>query len=167
MNAEAQRWIETLGLQPHPEGGYYRETYRSTQELMGCCLREHLAPRAVATAIYFLLPGDQFSALHRLRSDEMWHFYAGSSLTLHIIDPKGGLTQVKLGTRVEHGETFQAVVKAGCWFGATVDDPDGYTLVGCTVAPGFEFDDFELGERQKLIERYPQHRDLIERLTRA
>jgi len=167
MNAEAQRWIDVLCLQPHPEGGYYRETYRSTLRLMGCCLTEHHAPRVAATLIYFLLPGDQFSALHRLRSDEMWHFYAGSPLTLHIIHPEGHLTQVKLGSRADHGETFQAVVKAGCWFGATVEDPDGYALVGCTVAPGFEFDDLELGQRQQLIERYPQHRDLIERLTRA
>lgn len=120
----------------------------------------------MATAIYFLLPGDQFSALHRLRSDEVWHFYAGSSLTLHIIDPQGCLTQKKLGTNPDKGESFQVVVEAGCWFGATVDDPQGYALVGCTVAPGFEFEDFELGNRQQLLEQYPQHRELIERLTR-
>ncbi|GIV20953.1 MAG: hypothetical protein KatS3mg023_2704 [Armatimonadota bacterium] len=166
MNAEAQYWIEKLGLQPHPEGGYYRETYRSSQRLLGCCLREHEGPRVAATCIYFLLPGGQFSALHRLRSDEIWHFYAGSPLTLHIIDPQGNLSQVRLGKDLENGETFQAVVQAGCWFGATVEDPHGYTLVGCTVAPGFEFEDFELGNRQQLMEQYPQHRDWIERLTR-
>ncbi|MCS6949397.1 MAG: cupin domain-containing protein [bacterium] len=166
MNAEAQYWISVLGLQPHPEGGYYRETYRSEQRLMGCCLHGHEGPRVAATAIYFLLPGGEFSALHRLRSDEMWHFYTGSSLTLHIIDDEGNLSQVKLGTNPQKGESFQAVVRAGCWFGATVDDPEGYALVGCTVAPGFEFEDFELGDRQQLLERYPQHRDLIERLTR-
>lgn len=166
MHPEAQRWIETLQLQPHPEGGYYRETYRSPQRLMGCCLHEHEGPRVVATAIYFLLPGGEFSALHRLRSDEMWHFYAGSPLTLHLITPEGDLVQVRLGPNAQNGESFQAVVPAGCWFGATVDDPDGYALVGCTVAPGFEFEDFELGDRQQLLERYPQHREIIERLTR-
>lgn len=166
MSNEAQYWVEKLNLQPHPEGGYYRETYRSEQRLLGCCLHEHEGPRSVATTIYFLLPAEQFSALHRLRSDEIWHFYAGSPLTLHIIDPQGNLSQIKLGANAENGETFQAVVKAGCWFGATVDDSDGYTLVGCTVAPGFEFEDLELGDRQKLLERYPQHRELIERLTR-
>lgn len=166
MHPEAQQWIVTLQLQPHPEGGYYRETYRSSQRLMGCCLQAHEGPRVAATAIYFLLPGEEFSALHRLRSDEMWHFYAGSTLTLHIIDPEGNLSQVRLGAKVQDGETFQAVVPAGCWFGATVDDPNGYALVGCTVAPGFEFEDFELGDRQQLLERYPQHRELIERLTR-
>lgn len=166
MNAEAQYWIEKLGLQPHPEGGYYRETYRSGQRLLGCCLHQHEGVRVAATAIYFLLQGNQFAALHRLRSDEMWHFYAGSTLTLHIIDPQGNLSQVKLGKDVANGETFQVVVPGGCWFGATLDDPHGYTLVGCTVAPGFEFEDFELGSRQQLIEQYPQHRELIERLTR-
>lgn len=166
MNPEARFWIEKLQLQPHPEGGYYRETYRAGQRVLGCCPHEHEGPRSVATAIYFLLPGNQFSALHRLRSDEMWHFYTGSPLTIHIIDPQGNLSQVRLGTNPENGESFQAVVKAGCWFGATVDDPDGYALVGCTVSPGFEFEDFELGERQHLIERYPQHRELIQRLTR-
>ncbi len=166
MNAKAQYWIEHLQLQPHPEGGYYRETYRAEGRLLGCCLHEHEGPRQLATAIYFLLAGDQFSALHRLRSDEMWHFYAGSPLTLHIIQPDGQLVQVRLGNNPANGESFQAVVKAGCWFGATVDDPEGYALVGCTVAPGFEFEDFELGDRQRLIEQYPQHREIIERLTR-
>ncbi|MEJ5252905.1 MAG: cupin domain-containing protein [Armatimonadota bacterium] len=166
MNPEARFWIEKLQLQPHPEGGYYRETYRAEQRVLGCCLHEHEGPRVMATAIYFLLTGDHPSVLHRLRSDEMWHFYAGSPLTIHIIDPQGNLSQVRLGANPEKGESFQAVVKAGCWFGASVDDPDGYTLVGCTVSPGFEFEDFELGDRQQLLERYPQHRELIERLTR-
>lgn len=166
MTAEAQDWIEKLGLQPHPEGGYYRETYRAEQRLMGCCLDFHEGPRVMSTAIYFLLPGDQFSTLHRLRSDEMWHFYAGNPLTLHLIDREGNLSQIRLGRNFQNGEVFQAVVKAGCWFGATVDEPEGYALVGCTVSPGFEFEDFELGERNKLLEQYPQHREIIERLTR-
>lgn len=166
MNPKARFWIEKLQLQPHPEGGYYRETYRAEQRVLSCCLHEHEGPRPIATAIYFLLPGDQFSALHRLRSDEMWHFYTGSPLTIYMIDPQGALSQVRLGANPENGERFQAVIKAVCWFGATVDDPEGYALVGCTVSPGFEYEDFELGNRQSLLERYPQHREIIERLTR-
>lgn len=166
MHPEAHYWIQTLGLQPHPEGGYYRETYRSTLRLMGCCLTEHGGARVAATAIYYLLEGSQFSALHRLRSDEMWHFYAGSPLRLSLITPEGLLHQVLLGNNPARGEVFQAVVPAGCWFGAEVEDPQGYTLVGCTVSPGFDFEDFEIGDRQHLIACYPQHRHLIERLTR-
>lgn len=166
MVPDARYWIQTLGLQPHPEGGHYRETYRSSQRLMGCCLNEHAGPRVAATAIYYLLEGREFSALHRLRSDEMWHFYTGSPLRIYVIGETGELQQIVLGGNPERGETFQAVIPAGCWFGAVVDDPEGYALVGCTVAPGFEFEDFELGDRQRLLELYPQHRHIIEMLTR-
>lgn len=166
MVPDARYWIQMLGLQPHPEGGHYRETYRSSQRLMGCCLHEHTGPRVAATAIYYLLKGGEFSASHRLRSDEMWHFYTGSPLRIYVIYETGDLQQIVLGSTPEKGETFQAVIPAGCWFGAVVDDPEGYALVGCTVAPGFEFEDFELGDRQRLIELYPQHRHIIEMLTR-
>ena len=143
-------WIETLGLAPHPEGGYFRETYRS----------------AFATAIYFLLRGDQVSALHRLASDEIWHFHAGSALTLHVLHPSGRLVELRLGKRAEQGERPQVVVPAGTWFGASLDDARGYALAGCTVAPPFRFEGFELGRREELVSRYPGHRALIERLTR-
>lgn len=146
----AAYWIETLGLRPHPEGGYFRETYRSP----------------FSTAIYFLLPGDQVSAVHRIRSDELWHFHAGSALTLSVIHSSGRLEEIALGPRADRGERLQAAVPAGCWFGASVDDRASYALVGCTVAPPFEFRDFELGDRARLLAEYPQHRDLIERLTR-
>ncbi len=150
-------WIETLGLRAHPEGGYFRETYRSSARV---------GARAVSTAIYYLLPCDQVGALHRIASDELWHFYTGASLTLHLIHVSGRLEQLRLGPRAAHGESFQAAVPAGTWFGATVDDPVSYALVGCTVAPGFEYVDFERGERARLLAEYPQHRALIERLTR-
>lgn len=145
-----EHWIEKLGLAPHPEGGYFRETYRS----------------AFSTAIYFLLPGDRVSALHRIKSDELWHFHAGSGLVLSIIHPSARLEQVALGPHVDDGETLQAVVPAGAWFGAAVNDRASYALVGCTVAPPFEFADFELGERARLLVLYPQHRAVIECLTR-
>ncbi len=162
----AEGLVRALDLRPHPEGGFYRETYRAGE----CLVAEALPPRfagarAMSTCIYFLLPGDQVSRLHRINSDEVWHFYAGSALTLSVIAPDGALAQVRLGARVEAGERFQAVVPAGCWYGAAVADPGGWALVGGTVAPGFDFTDFELAERAALVAAYPQHRALIERLT--
>lgn len=160
--------IRLLGLRPHPEGGWYRETYRSAESIPGAALPGRYAgERPFATAIYFLLTSDTFSALHRIRSDEQWHFYAGCALTVHVIEPSGAFRTLRLGPRLERGESFQGVVPAGCWFGATVDAPGGFALVGCTVAPGFDFADFEMGERAALLRRHPAHQALIERLTRG
>jgi predicted cupin superfamily sugar epimerase len=122
--------------------------------------------RACSTAIYFLLRGDQVSRLHRIKSDEIWHFYAGGALTLTLIHPDGRLETLPLGADPERGESFQVLVPAGCWYGAAVDDPESYALVGGTVAPGFDFADFELADRQSLLAAFPQHRDAILRLTR-
>ena len=122
--------------------------------------------RAHSTAIYFLLPGDQVSALHRIKSDEIWHFYAGTALTLTLIHPDGRLETPRLGPDPERAETFQALVPAGCWYGAAADDRNGYALVGGTVAPGFDFADFELADRHTLLASFPQHRQTILRLTR-
>ena len=158
----AADWIRRLDLLPHPEGGYYCESYRSAETIAAAG-----GTRALSTAIYFLLPGDQVSALHRIRSDEVWHFYAGSALTLFVIHRDGRLEQARLGPDATAGEAFQAFVPAGAWYGAVVDDPTSYALVGGTVAPGFDFADFELGERVALTREFPQHRVLIERLTRA
>jgi hypothetical protein len=163
----AKYWIETLKLGPHPEGGCYRQTYRADLELAQAALPAGFTgPRAAATAIYFLLEGEDFSAFHRLRSDEMWHFYDGSPLLVHVIDENGSYSQIRLGRDAEAGEVLQAVVKAGCRFAARVADGKSFALVGCTVAPGFDFDDFELARRENLAARYPQHRELIERFTR-
>lgn len=164
----AADWIAALGLRPHPEGGFYRETYRSAETFEREQLPARFAgPRAQSTAIFFLLPGDHISALHRLKSDEVWHFYAGTGVTLTMILPDGGLEVRRLGSDPARGETFQAVVPAGAWYGAAVDDPGSWALLGGTVAPGFDFADFELADRAKLLERHPQHRDVIVRLTRA
>ena len=168
MTPAAARWIELLGLRPHPEGGHYRETYRAADVLPARALpgrRE--GSRAVSTAIYFLLAAGECSRLHRIASDELWHFYAGTSLALYVLDRHGSLGRVTLGTRVERGEQPQACVLAGCWFGAVVEEADGYALVGCTVAPGFDFADLELGDRAALLAEFPQHRAVIERLTPA
>jgi uncharacterized protein len=164
----AARWIEALGLRPHPEGGHYRETYRAADVLpAGVLPGRPEGPRAVSTAIYFLLVAGECSRLHRISSDELWHFYAGTSLSLYVLHRHGSLTRFTLGTRIERGEQPQAYVPAGCWFGAAVEDTDGYALVGCTVAPGFDFADLELGARAALLDEFPQHRVIIERLTPA
>ena len=157
----ASHWIDHLRLLKHPEGGYFRETYRSAEQIPQDGLPARFdSPRAFSTAIYFLLPSEEVSALHRIKSDEVWHFYVGSQLTIHVIDQNGAYSQIKLGD-----DCFQAVVRAGCWFGATVDESQSYALVGCTVAPGFDFADFETAKRADLLARYPQHRAIIERLT--
>jgi uncharacterized protein len=163
---QAQQWIDRLSLQPHPEGGWYRQTYHAPLLLPQAALPGHVGDRAASTAIYFLLAGDQFSALHRLRSDEVWHFYAGSGLIVHVIEPDGAYSEILLGSDANSDEQFQAVVPAGCWFGSSLRHPDTYALVGCTVAPGFDFADFEMAQRSDLTARYPQHRAIIERLTR-
>jgi predicted cupin superfamily sugar epimerase len=163
---DAAYWIDKLQMEKHPEGGYYRETYRSEESLREDCLPDRFpGERTLATAIYFLLPGDEISALHRIRSDEIWHFYTGSSLSIYRIDEVGNLSRIILGNDYERGEVFQAVVRAGCWFGAMVDVRGSFSLVGCTVAPGFDYSDFEMGRREELIDAYPQHRSIIERLS--
>ena len=159
--------IKTLKLQPHPEGGWYRETYRSTEIIPSDELPNRFnGPRSFATAIYFLLNSEHFSALHRIKADEQWHFYSGSALTIHVIYSDGSYASIKLGQDLEKGERFQAVVPHGCWFGATVDTPESYALVGCSVSPGFDFNDFEMAQRESLKRAFPQHAELIDRLTR-
>jgi predicted cupin superfamily sugar epimerase len=167
MRKDAAYWIEKLRLEPHPEGGYYRQTYKANLILANESLpREFAGARAASTAIYFLLEGENFSAFHRLRSDEMWHFYLGETVVVHLIENDGRYSEVLLGNDPEAGEVLQAAVKAGCWFGSRVRDGVGFVLVGCTVAPGFEFEDFEMGKRGELVQAYPQHRKRIEMLTR-
>jgi predicted cupin superfamily sugar epimerase len=153
---DAAYWIRTLELSPHPEGGYYRQTYQS-QWMIATARGE----RAASTAIYFLLEGRDFSAFHRIASDEVWHFYAGSALIVSVIDPAGNYSELRVGVG-----GFQAVVAGGCWFASRLEDAAGFALVGCTVAPGFDFADFELAKRAELARTYPQHRRVIEELTR-
>lgn len=158
----ADDWIAHLQLAPHPESGYFRRNYTAALVLD---LPDRNGPRPAATAIFYLLKGDQRSRLHRLKSDELWHFYTGSPLTVHRLDLHEGYVAAKLGCDPVAGQRFQIAVRAGCWFGATVDDPAGFSLLGCTVAPGFDFADFELADRATLLCQYPQHAKLIERLT--
>jgi predicted cupin superfamily sugar epimerase len=163
----AKLWIDGLQLRRHPEGGWFRETYRCEEVVAGASLPPRFrGDRAFSTAIYFLLDGEDFSALHRIKQDEVWHFYDGSAVTLHVIDSEGTYSTIKVGRDHRAGEVPQAVAKAGCLFGATVNDTRSYALVGCTVAPGFDFADFEMPGREELCGLYPRHRQVIERLTR-
>ena len=164
MNQEARQWIEKLNLRQHPEGGYFIEMYKSEKFVN---LPEYDGARHACTAIYYLLIGDQFSSFHRIKSDEIWHFYAGSSLSLYIIETKRRkLQEVNLGADIDNGETFQAVVKSGSWFAASVRDRDSYSLVGCTVSPGFDYRDWELGDMGTLARIYPHHKSIIEKYSK-
>lgn len=165
--ATAAELIKLLCLLPHPEGGWYRETHRSALNITAAGLPLSFGgERAASTAIYFLLKKGDISALHRIKSDELWHFYAGTALTISVINPSGEYLDISLGSALANGESFQVVVPAGCWFGAEVSGPGEYALVGCTVAPGFDFADFEMGKRTELLDKYPDHAAVIKRLTR-
>ena len=163
---DAERWIRDLQLQRHPEGGWFREVYRASEMIPRRGLPARFtADRSHSTAIYFLLEGSDFSALHRLKQDELWHFYDGERVTLDMIDSDGDVSTAILGLNVDAGEQPMAVVKAGSLFGATAA-ADSYGLVGCTVAPGFDFNDFDMPSREQLLVQFPQHSNLIRRLTR-
>jgi uncharacterized protein len=159
--------VRRLDLVRHPEGGWYRETYRSGELVAANALPERFGGlRSFCTSIYFLLEKGDFSALHRIKSDEIWHFHTGTALTVHALTSQGEHVELKLGSNPAAGESFQIVVASGCWFGAEVTGPGEYSLVGCTVSPGFDFSDFQLGNRSDLYQEYPRHREIIDRLTR-
>jgi predicted cupin superfamily sugar epimerase len=163
----AAYWIEKLQLQEHIEGGAFKEVYRSEMVIPQTVLSQDFkGNRNAGTSIYFLLQDGQFSALHRIASDEIWHFYYGDPLIVCEITISGELIEHKLGADFEAGEQFQCVVKAGSWFGAMPAKESAYSLVGCTVAPGFDFDDFELAQRDSLLLQYPQFSDLISKLCK-
>ena len=167
MSPDAQKYIEKFQLKPHPEGGYFKEIYRAGEMI----LPEHLpkrykSARNFSTSIYFLLEGNQVSNFHKLKSDEQWHFYDGSSIALYVIDERGNLNKILLGRNVESRESLQTVIKQNSWFAADLVDKTSFALIGCTVAPGFDFSDFELGKRIDLIEAFPQYSELIDKLTK-
>ncbi|MET0243110.1 MAG: cupin domain-containing protein [Flavitalea sp.] len=166
MSKNASYWISKLNLSRHVEGGSFRETYRSPINIPSAVLPKGFAgDTSVSTCIYFLLEQGQFSAFHKINSDECWHFYEGSQLDIFEIDAKGILTVHKLGRDLEAGESFQVVIKAGNWFASRVAFGGDYALVGCTVAPGFDFADFELATSGSLSSKYPHHASLIKTLT--
>lgn len=168
-------WKEKLNLQAHPEGGWFAETYRAQDTVRHQGLPARFpGDRSAGTAIYFLLEGNEKSWLHRLRADELWHHYTGASLVLEMILPDGSYQVSYLGPDAEQQEQFQLLVPAGSWFGAylrTDGSTEGekgehqFSLVGCTTAPGFDFADWELAQKDAVLQEFPQHRELIERLT--
>ena len=160
--------IKELDLRPHPEGGYFKETYRSE----GAIKLNSLGPnfkgaRNYSTCIYFLLTSETFSAFHRIKQDEIWHFYEGTPIQLHTISESGIHEQYLIGQNFSDGQTPQLVVPARHWFAAQVLDKSSYALVGCTVSPGFDFNDFELPMRKELITKFPQHKTLIAQFTNS
>ena len=160
-------FIKHLQLQPHPEGGFFKEMYRSKGIISSQCLpSEFNGDRYYSTAICFLLQQGDFSAFHRIKSDECWHFYEGGTLLIHIIEQDRNYSCIRLGRKIDEGEVFQYIVPANCWFASEPAPETEFTLVGCTVAPGFDFADFEMADAGKLIEEYPQHHPIIERLCR-
>jgi len=166
MDMDAREIIKLLDLQPHPEGGFFRETYRSSETIRrGALPPRYGSSRNLSTAIYYLLTPDSFSMLHRVKSDELFHFYLGDPVTMLQLHPGGRAETITLGQDVAAGRRLQVVVPAGVWQGSFLSDGGRFALMGCTVAPGFDFDDFELGERKELIAQYPDHAALIERLT--
>jgi uncharacterized protein len=163
LDKDAKHWIDELHLKEHPAGGYFVETYRSENFVN---LPEYDGSRNICSAIYYLLEGDQFSAFHKLESDELLHFYDGSSMTLHIIESDGRLNEIRLGPDIDNKELFQAAVKSGFWFAASINNHNSYSLVGCTVSPGFDHKDWKLGDMEALAKEYPQHKSIIEKYTR-
>ena len=172
MNNQQTNPIEALinhyNLLPHPEGGFYRQTYEASEQILREALPERFdGNRNFSTAIYFLLPFGNFSAFHRIKSDEVWHFYEGCALHIHVIHPNGDYECLKLGSNMNNGENYQLVVPANAWFASEPTGEKGtFALVGCTVAPGFDFADFELADAEKLVKQFPSHERLIRRLSR-
>ena len=168
MSPDALFWIRHLKLRKHIEGGCFSEIYQSEFLLQSSQLPSNFSTgstRHSCSHIYFLLEKNQVSALHRIKSDELWHFYAGDPLIVYEIESSGTLTKHILGSNPEENQQFFSVVKAGSWFGASLPHGSEYALVGCTVSPGFDYADFELADKEILLNLYPQHAELIKSLT--
>ena len=167
LTDSAAYWVSALSLTPHPEGGFFKETYRSSDTIPAGAFGDRFSgSRNASTGIYYLLESGDFSAFHRIRSDEMWHFYAGGALELHVLH-EGRLQVTRIGRDVHAGESLQYVVPAGAWFAATPTDGTAYSLLGCTVSPGFDFADFEMADPTALSREYPEFAHVISRLSRS
>ena len=156
----ANDYIEQLNLLPHPEGGYYKETYRSSNELQ---VKGFVGERSVATSIYFLLSDNEKSHLHRIKSDEQWYYHNGNVLEI-IIFHQGKLSIQLLGKDIENGESLHITVPARAWFGSRVKDQTGFVLVSCVVAPGFDFADFELALYKKVSRDFPAYDSVLKEM---
>ena len=164
---KAEFWIESLQLMPHPEGGFYRETYRSSRSYPFDKSSNFNGPRSWATSIVYLLRGNDRSALHRIHSDELWFYHAGTPLTVHVFPKTGEPTSFTLGLEPDKGQVLQETAPAESWFGACCKEPkpENYTLVSCVVAPGFDFRDFAFANKNELLNKFPKHAATIEHLT--
>ena len=157
-------WIQHLQLKPHPEGGFYKEEYRSNIEISTKELPiGYKTPRRIATSIYYLLRSEDISRFHRLRSDELWYYHSGSAIKIIYIDTEGKKHTHILGKNREKAEQFSLLIPGGCIFCAEVIDSNNFTLASCVVAPGFEFEDFEMFDKEDLIQAYPKHSGLFEK----
>jgi uncharacterized protein len=166
MDHSANFYIENLKLEKHPEGGYFREVYRADESIARSALPERfLGNRSFSTAIYFLLDGQNISAFHKIKSDEIWHFYDGTAVVIYILTEDGKLEKRKLGLNINQGELPMIVVPKNAWFAAEVIDKKSFCFVGCTVAPGFDFVDFQLAGKKELLCQFPQHKKLISRMS--
>lgn len=167
MNDNAKKIIESLNLSAHPEGGFFSEIYRSYEKLSNKTLPDrYSSPRTFSTSIYYMLVENQISHFHRLKSDETWHYYTGSQIIIHCLESDWKYNQVKIGCDFDNGIFPQFTIRKGTWFAAEIEDKNSYSLVGCTVAPGFEYDDFELGDRNSLINQFPLCKEIITRFTK-
>jgi hypothetical protein len=162
----AQFWIDRLELEPHPEGGYFKEVYRADEKIAQDALPDRYSgSREFSTSIYYLLESHDISKFHVLQTDELWHFYTGAIITLHILNEKSGYSRIRLGNKPDKSTQLQAAIKRNSYFGVSIDQADGFALVGCTMAPAFHFEDFELAERTVLLEKFPDQKDIITKLT--
>lgn len=161
----ATYWIHKLQLNKHPEGGYYKEIYRSEEKITKNALPLRFqGDRNFSTSIYFLLDKMDISTFHRIKSDEIWHFYKGDSVVIYEIKPKGELIEHLLGDDPEKNETLQVVISKESWFAAELTNKESFALMGCTVAPGFDFNDFEMAKKIELKNNHPNHSKIINRL---
>ncbi len=167
MTKPEQYWIDNLNLQKHPEGGWFNEIYRSKETIK----KEHLpnrfnGDRNFSTSIYFLLSSDEISAFHKIKQDELWYFHHGLGLTIHVIDENGEYFKLHLGPDLGKQQQLQIAIKAGWLFAAAVEKENGYCLVGCNVAPGFNFEDFEMPAQEHNLKKYPQHSLIIKQFSK-
>jgi len=163
----AEFWIEKLHLAPHPEGGFYRETYRSASAYPFGHESIFAGERCWATSIFYLLKQGERSRLHRIHSDELWFYHAGAPLTVYVFPETGKPSHFTLGLEPDKGEVLQETVLAESWFGACLESAsaEDYALVSCVVAPGFDFRDFAFANRNELLSKFSHHAAIIERLT--
>lgn len=161
MLSESKDWVNNLQMQKHPEGGFYKEIYRSTNQFtpkeIGDC-------RNYATSILFLLNKGDVSHFHQIKSDEIWYYHTGASCLIHVINVNGELITYKLGLDFQNGEVLQLVVPAGCIFAS--ESSGDYSLVGCMVSPGFDFSDFKLFTTKELVNLYVHHEKIIKKFTK-